>query len=92
MPKVEFVSIKKIVEVEAGTRLPDIVDQNGSHFPFGCRHGNCGTCRCLIDAGMENLNPMTDAEKTLFAHLTLVGKTERLGCQLVVNGDVKIRH
>lgn len=92
MPKIEFVTEKRVVEVIPGVRLLDVVAASGSSFPFGCRLGSCGTCRCLIEAGMENLNPMTEAENALFENLTSVGKTERLGCQLIIKGDVKIRY
>lgn len=91
MPKVTFVSENKTVEVPVGSKLVDIIQESGANFPLGCRLGSCGTCRCLVESGMENLNPMTDEEHELFEALTSVGKTERLGCQLVINGDVSIR-
>ena len=91
MVKIEFVTEKLIVEVEKGTTLRDAVDTHGSAFPFGCRMGSCGTCRCIIVEGFENLNPLTQEEEDLFETLTSVGAKERLGCQLIINGDVKIR-
>ncbi len=91
MPKIEFVTERRVVEVEKGAKLPDVVDACGSIFPFGCRMGSCGTCRCIIVEGMENLNPLTQAENDLFETLTSVGAKERLGCQLIISGDVKIR-
>ncbi len=91
MAKVTFVSEKRVVEAATGTSLRDIVDASGSSFPFGCRMGSCGTCRCIIEEGMENLNPLTQEENELFESLTSVGAKERLGCQLIILGDVKIR-
>lgn len=91
MPKVTFVSIDKTVEVETGSLLKDIVDQMEIDFPFGCRLGSCGTCRCVITDGHENVNDLTEAEQDLFESLTSVGRHERLGCQLTIQGDVKIR-
>lgn len=91
MPRVEFVTENLTVGVPKGARLPEIVDECGSAFPFGCRMGSCGTCRCIILEGMENLNPKTREEEALFETLTSVGAAERLGCQLIVYGDVKIR-
>ena len=78
------------MEVTKGTRIQDIVEQVGASLPFGCRMGSCGTCRVLIEHGMQNLNPKTQEEEDLFETLTSVGDNERLGCQLIVNGDVKI--
>ncbi len=91
MPKVTFVRDKLVVDVQKGSKIPDIVDSCGASLPFGCRMGTCGTCRCIIEEGMENLNPLTQQEDDLFETLTSVGKRERLGCQLIINGDVKIR-
>ncbi|MBI4412650.1 MAG: (2Fe-2S)-binding protein [Deltaproteobacteria bacterium] len=91
MPKVHFETDNLIVEVPRGSKIPDIVDECGATLPFGCRMGSCGTCRCIIVEGMENLNPKTNEEGELFDTLTSVGDAERLGCQLVVRGDVKIR-
>ena len=91
MPKVTFVTDKLTVEVPVGSKIPDVVDQCGATLPFGCRMGSCGTCRCIVEEGMENLNGKTDEEEELFENFTSVGAKERLGCQLVVKGDVKIR-
>lgn len=91
MPKVTFLHDNITVEVEKGSGLQDIVDKVKATLPFGCRMGSCGTCRCLIEEGMENLNPMTEAESELFETFTSVGLNERLACQLKILGDVKIR-
>jgi ferredoxin len=91
MPKIFFITDKIELDVAKGTSLQDAVKQSGATLPFGCRLGSCGTCRVLVEEGMENLNPMTSEENDLFESLTSVGKTERLGCQLLVYGNVKIR-
>jgi len=92
MPKVTFETDGLILEVTDGAAIPDIVDQSEVSLPFGCRMGSCGTCRCIITEGMQNLNPMTKEEEELFATFTHVSKNERLGCQLKILGDVKIKH
>lgn len=79
------------IAVAPGTTVQVAVEKAGATLPFGCRHGSCGTCRCLILKGGENLNKMTQAENDLFDTLTSVGANERLGCQLVVYGDVTIQ-
>lgn len=91
MPKVNFVTDKIIVEVVSGSKIPDIVDTHQATLPFGCRLGSCGTCRVIVEEGMDNLNPRNQLEEDLFENFTSVRDDERLGCQLIVYGDVKIR-
>lgn len=91
MPRVTFLHDKLTIDVAAGTKLPDAVELAQATLPFGCRLGSCGTCRCLVISGMEHLNPLTDAEKDLFESLTHIHPNERLGCQIIVNGDVAIQ-
>lgn len=91
MAKVTFIHDKLSIEVPIGTTIIETVERAHATLPFGCRHGSCGTCRCLIIEGMENLNPLTAAEQDLFETLTSVHPNERLGCQLIVYGDVKIQ-
>lgn len=91
MVKVFFVSENIQVEVPEGSSLLEITKKFQLPFPFGCRRGSCGTCRCLIEEGEKNLNPKTEAEEELFETFTSVGVNERLGCQLIIYGDVKIR-
>jgi len=93
MPKVIFLQDGIEIEIPEGTSVQDAVEQSGATLLFGCRMGSCGTCRCLIMEGMENLNGLTDEEQALFETLTSVHPNERLGCQLIVQrGTVKIQH
>lgn len=91
MPKVTFPHDHLVLDVPVGTTGIEAVEMAQATLPFGCRHGSCGTCRCLIMAGMENLNPMTSAESDLFETLTSVHPNERLACQIVIYGDVVIQ-
>jgi 2Fe-2S ferredoxin len=89
MPKVTFKPDDLTVEVEAGSKLIDIVEECGSSLLFGCRQALCGTCIMTVLEGGENLNPITDDEKiTLDGHEAQPG--QRLGCQCTVNGDIVI--
>lgn len=90
MPKVTFTSENIQIDVPYQSSLKEAVEQSGSNFPFGCKRGSCGTCRCFVVQGMENLNPKTELENFLFSTLTAVEPHERLGCQLIINGDVAI--
>lgn len=91
MPKVTFVTDSIEIDVEAGTTVQDAVEKAGASLPFGCRMGSCGTCRCIVVEGAQNVNELTEAENDLFDTLTSVGENERLGCQLVIQGDVSIK-
>lgn len=91
MAQVFFKSENKAFSTPPNTKLCDLVDEKKAQLPFGCRMGSCGTCRVVILAGMENLNPRTKAEELLFSQLTSVHPNERLGCQLTIFGDVTIQ-
>lgn len=90
MPTLHFKTENLTITVPSGTSLQEAVSLADSNFPFGCKRGSCGTCRCFVLSGMENLNPLTEHEKFLFATLTAVEPHERLGCQLIIEGDVTI--
>lgn len=50
----------------------------------------CGTCRVKIDAGGENLTPMSAKEKfSLRYHLSFSSRT-RLACQARVEGPIEV--
>lgn len=104
MPKVNFVSEKKEIEVPAGSNLRTEAKKAGIEIYSGkdkylnCMGlGLCGTCRVIVKAGMENLNQRTLIEKlnanlhplTMFA---MIGHEDemRLACQTKVNGDCSI--
>jgi ferredoxin len=91
MPKVTFLHDKITIDIPSGTTVQVAVEMAGATLPFGCRMGSCGTCRCLVVTGTQNVNEKTDAELDLFDTLTFVGDNERLGCQLVIMGDVEIQ-
>lgn len=89
--KVTFLQDNLTISVPKGTKLVDVIENNDVSLPLACRMGSCGTCRCLVMEGLKNVNEMTDAEADLFETLTSIHPNERLGCQLVVMGDVKIQ-
>lgn len=90
MPKITFSHDHLTVDVSAGTPLMAVVEKFGATLPFGCRKGSCGTCRCIVRNGGQNLNEKTKAELRLFKTLTAVDADERLACQVVVEGDAVI--
>jgi ferredoxin len=57
--------------------------------PFKCGGGICGTCRCRIEAGLENTDAVKDKERK---HLTEedLAAGYRMACQTFVNGDISV--
>lgn len=64
-------------EVPDNSRIQEECEEMG--MPFGCTEGICGTCRCEVVSGMENLEPRNDKEEDM----DLEGN-ERLACQCVI--------
>jgi 2Fe-2S ferredoxin len=90
MPKLTHLPSNQTWEVPAGTSFLDFCQENGVPHDFGCTVGSCGTCRCVVVEGAENVNPITDEEQDTVEMCTDV-EGARLGCQLVINGDVTLR-
>ncbi len=89
MPKVLFKNDNLTVECPAGTKLVDLCEQKGASVNFSCKEGVCLTCLINVVSGGENLNARTENEKST---LEAFGATpsQRLACQVVVNGDCVI--
>lgn len=59
-------------------------------IPFKCGGGLCGTCRCLIESGLENTDAIKDKERH---HLTEAdfAAGHRMACQtFVLTGSVSV--
>jgi 2Fe-2S ferredoxin len=90
MPKITLLSNGQSYQVPAGTSfLAFCQDQDAPH-DFGCTVGSCGTCRCIVVEGAQNVNRPTGEELETVEMCTDVAGA-RLGCQLIINGDVTIR-
>jgi ferredoxin len=90
MPKVKFLVDGKTYEVAAGTKFLDLCEQQKAKHDFGCTVGSCGVCRLEIVEGAASVDPASADEKDTIAMSTdLAGA--RLGCQLVIRGDIAIR-
>ena len=90
MPKITLAANNKTYEVPAGTPFLDFCQDNRAPHDFGCTVGSCGTCRLVLEAGAENVNPAGDEELETLEMCTDVPGA-RLGCQLIVNGDIRVR-
>jgi 2Fe-2S ferredoxin len=51
--------------------------------------GRCTTCRVIITSGMENLQPLTGAERK-YRQIGALADNERLTCQASARGDVSV--
>ena len=58
-------------------------------IPFKCGGGLCGTCKCLIEKGIENTDAIKPKERK---HLTeeQFAAGYRMACQTFLNGDVSV--
>lgn len=59
-------------------------------IPFKCGGGLCGTCKCLIESGIENTDTIKDKERK---HLTEAdfAANYRMACQtFVLKGEVSV--
>lgn len=90
MPKITLQPSGQTFEVPEGQSYLDFCQANTVPQDFGCTVGSCGTCRVEILSGMENLNPKEDEETDTIEMCTDV-ENARLGCQLIISGDVTLR-
>jgi ferredoxin len=58
-------------------------------IPFKCGGGLCGTCRCLIESGLENTDAIKPKERK---HLTEAefAAGHRMACQTFLTGNVSV--
>jgi ferredoxin len=78
-------------EVAAGSDWQHVVACHPSlPIKFGCRQGNCGSCRIMIVEGQENLTKIGPQERETLK-LRHLPEGCRLACQCAINGDVVIK-
>lgn len=90
MPKITFAATGESHEVPIGTSYLEFCRAHNVPQDFGCTVGSCGTCRLEILEGAENVNASTEDERETVEMCTDV-EGARLGCQLVVQGDITVR-
>src|SRR3954469_19865096 len=80
----------KVVTAPENSNLLRVSLREKGGIPFKCGGGLCGTCRCHIESGLENLDAVKDKERN---HLTEEDLRNgfRMACQtFVVAGDVSV--
>ena len=48
------------VAVELGQTILEAALQHGVPYPHGCRSGNCGACKSLLESGEVELSPYSE--------------------------------
>lgn len=90
MPKITFLTTGEVHEVAEGTSFLEFCEANDAPHDFGCTVGSCGTCRLVLEEGAGNVQPISeDEEDTL--HMVTDEPGARLGCQLIIGGDIALR-
>ncbi|MBN9021826.1 MAG: (2Fe-2S)-binding protein [Rhizobiales bacterium] len=79
----------KTVSAEENSNLLRVSLRQQGGIPFKCGGGICGTCRCLIEKGIENTDPVKNKERK---HLKDedIAAGYRMACQTFVTGDVAV--
>jgi ferredoxin len=79
----------KQVGADAGSNLLRVSLREKGGIPFKCGAGLCGTCRCLIESGLDHADAVKTKERK---HLTDedLAAGYRMACQTFVDGDVSV--
>ena len=90
MPTITFITNgNKVVEAPADSNLLRVSLKEQGGIPFKCGGGLCGTCRCLIESGIENTDAVKPKERK---HLTDddLARGHRMACQTFITGDISV--
>ncbi len=79
----------KTVTAAANSNLLRVSLREQGGIPFKCGGGICGTCKCLIENGLENTDAVKPKERK---HLTedQLAAGYRMACQTFLTGDVSV--
>lgn len=90
MIRITFVTNQgKTAELAENTNLLRASLRAQGGIPFKCGGGLCGTCKCTIESGRENVDDIKPKERK---HLTeeQLAQGRRLACQTFVHGDISV--
>ena len=90
MPKITIATTGDTYECAEGTTFLEVCQEQDAPHEFGCMSGSCATCVCVVEQGAENVDPPSDDEADTLEMCSDAPGT-RLGCQIVIRGDVTIR-
>jgi adenylate cyclase len=79
------------IEVEPGAALAEHLANEFGGQKHTCRgHGRCGSCIALIESGLEDLQPPSQAESRILRILK-AKPDQRLACQVRASSDAKTK-
>ena len=90
MPTIRFRKPREPFDVEAGANLMKALLASGLPVASSCRgDGVCAKCRIEVVDGRQNLSKENDTEAFLRDRHG-IPKSERVSCQVTVEGDITI--
>ena len=96
MPEIEFVREKRVISVEAGANLREAaIKEYISLYPHILKILNCrgrGLCTsCVVEIVSGEADPPNEVEREKIKKKLEKNPNLRLGCQVTVNRDIKVR-
>lgn len=79
----------KVVCAPPNSNLLRVSLKEKGGIPFKCGGGLCGTCKCLIEEGLENTDAVKPKERRHLKPEDLE-KGYRMACQTFINGNIKV--
>lgn len=90
MPLITFITNGgKVVTAPDNSNLLRVSLRERGGIPFKCGGGLCGTCKCLIEVGLEHTDTVKPKERKHLSDADLA-LGHRMACQTFVNGDVSV--
>jgi len=90
MIQITFISNNaKVVSAPEGGNLLRISLREQGGIPFKCGGGLCGTCKCLVEKGVEHTDAVKAKERKHLSEDELK-QGWRMACQTFVNGDIAV--
>jgi ferredoxin len=87
---VTFISnAMKAVTAPADSNLLRVSLREQGGIPFKCGGGICGTCKCLIERGIEHTDAVKAKERRHLSESDLA-QGYRMACQTFIRGDVSV--
>jgi ferredoxin len=79
----------RVISGPENTNLLRLSIREKGGIPFKCGGGLCGTCKCLIEKGLENTDAIKDKERKHLSEADFAAG-HRMACQTFVNGDIAV--
>lgn len=79
----------KVVQAPENSNLLRVSLREKGGIPFKCGGGLCGTCKCLIERGLEHTDEVKAKERKHLSEEQLA-QGYRMACQTFMRGDVAV--